>query len=1149
MKKLYTFLFALMLTNLGFAQTTIYTQDFEADISGYSHTPSQTPSTDPGDQYFNRAEPSNSDIYESGGPYTNVTGSWLFVGSNPKTINSGISGVINFGSINVSGYSDLIFSADFGGVPNDWDATDELSVEYSWDNTNWNVLYSFSSPVTNDPLELENNATGGANTSNGTVLNYALQTISSNNFTGTGTTLYLRIVCNSNANYEAFGVDNIVLQGTAISTCTAPTSEATVFSESSVTSNSATLSWARGNGDNVIVVMKEGAAVDFTPTSGTGYTANAAFAAGTEVGTGNYLVYNGSDTSIAVTGLTQNETYHVAVYEYNDTDTCYMSTALTGNFTTLASTTVEFTGSTASVSEDVGTYDLEFTIANEDAINDTTFDVVLVTGDATDIDTYTTQTVTFLSGTNANQTISITITDDIIAETDETLTFQIQNVAGGNAATIGSNDIFDLTILSSDIIVPSLIITEVADPGDDFSGRFVEIYNNGTTSIDLSTEQIYFVRQANGGNISSRALTGTLSANCILVIGNSANINSAYGYDADEDFGDVTGNGDDGYFLYYGGDEISGTLLDAYGELGQDGTGEAWEYTDSRAIRNNPKTTSPNATWTASEWTISSADVADMTPGSLENEYRYGDAWKPSDPNGVSTISDDIIIVSGDAAISVNTNSNNVYVKPGANLTINTGVSLTVNGTEGMTLNSTSTSYSSLILDGTIAGTVTYNRYVNSNNSVNGNDLISAPLSGQAFDTFIANNPNIRANPSGPEVLFGGFDNNSSTDPFELWNDTDTTPLTAGKGYRSGITEGEASNLVTFEGTVNTSLVQVTIAQGTVSKLNLIGNPFPSYLDAQQFLSHNASLLDPSAVVIYGYNDSTDGTSAGDYTIISALLNTSMNIAPGQGFFIASGDTGGDIEFTTTSSDMRLATGGDDFIAGRDSAVISNLKLNLSNANANFITDIFFTQNSTLGLDPGYDASLLGGAAPSFALYSELIEDNTGIPFAVQALGKTDYLDVTIPLGVNANQSEQLTFSISETNLPSTIDVYLDDTIENTSTLLNNGDYVITPNVNLSGTGRFYLRLSESTLSTIDHSLEDITIYTNSNEKTAIIAGQLLENTTAYIYDIQGRAVSTTLLDSTSRLQSIDTSNLTAGIYVVQLINGTQNKTQKVIIH
>jgi hypothetical protein len=207
-------LFVIISIFLGYAQISII--DFETNLSGYSHTPSQTPATDPGDQYFHRAQPIDGAIYESGGPYTNVTGNWLFVGSNPNTINGSNPGILTFDPINISGFSNLELSMDWGGVPNDWDASDEISVEYRYDNAgSWTVLSSFRNPVPNDPFELSGNATGGANTANGLVLTYGLQTITTDNFSGAGSLLNIRVVVNANANYEAFGLDNVVLNGTA----------------------------------------------------------------------------------------------------------------------------------------------------------------------------------------------------------------------------------------------------------------------------------------------------------------------------------------------------------------------------------------------------------------------------------------------------------------------------------------------------------------------------------------------------------------------------------------------------------------------------------------------------------------------------------------------------------------------------------------------------------------------------------------------------------------------------------------------------------------------------------------------------------------------------------------------------------------------
>ncbi|MCD4817806.1 MAG: lamin tail domain-containing protein [Candidatus Cloacimonetes bacterium] len=131
-------------------------------------------------------------------------------------------------------------------------------------------------------------------------------------------------------------------------------------------------------------------------------------------------------------------------------------------------TSVQFSTGSASVSEGVGTYDLTVTILNEDASNATTCDVVLTVGDAADVNSYTTQGVTFPAGSSANQIVTVTITDDTNYEGDETLTFEIQNVAGGNSAAVGVTNAFNMTINDNDPATTVLPYNETfdADLGD-----------------------------------------------------------------------------------------------------------------------------------------------------------------------------------------------------------------------------------------------------------------------------------------------------------------------------------------------------------------------------------------------------------------------------------------------------------------------------------------------------------------------------------------------------------------------------------------------------------------------------------------------------------------------------------------------------------
>jgi hypothetical protein len=160
----------------------------------------------------------------------------------------------------------------------------------------------------------------------------------------------------------------------------------------------------------------------------------------------------------------------------------------------------------------------------------------------------------------------------------------------------------------------SLFISEVTDPADDYSGRFIELYNAGSEIIDFSTTTCYLSRQSNGGTSwGDLQLSGTVAAGSAFVIGGSG-FEALYGKAPDQVSGILIGNGDDAYALFTAGDHETGVLHDILGIIDMDGTGELWEYEDSRALR-IVDVLIPNTTWTASEWEIASANYADCDPG------------------------------------------------------------------------------------------------------------------------------------------------------------------------------------------------------------------------------------------------------------------------------------------------------------------------------------------------------------------------------------------------------------------------------------------------------------------------------------------------------------------------------------------------------
>ena len=167
----------------------------------------------------------------------------------------------------------------------------------------------------------------------------------------------------------------------------------------------------------------------------------------------------------------------------------------------------------------------------------------------------------------------------------------------------------------------AVIISEIVDatlPGG--LPKFVELTNLGSGSVDLST--IWIGNFSNGsttlGGGSATQLSGMLASGDSYVVSYESGDSPGVGlffdtYGFDPDFFDLGAfiNGDDVVAIFDGaatGDGTDANILDVYGEVGTDGTGEPWEYTDGHSFRNPNVTDGNGGTFDSSEWTIGGAN-------------------------------------------------------------------------------------------------------------------------------------------------------------------------------------------------------------------------------------------------------------------------------------------------------------------------------------------------------------------------------------------------------------------------------------------------------------------------------------------------------------------------------------------------------------
>jgi hypothetical protein len=195
-------------------------------------------------------------------------------------------------------------------------------------------------------------------------------------------------------------------------------------------------------------------------------------------------------------------------------------------------------------------------------------------------------------------------------------------------------------LFSIGILNAQVFITEIADPNNGATVRYIELFNAGSSAVDFTEGTGWRIDKYTNASATvsqTLALTGSIPAGGYYLIAtgtDDGDFLTMYGVSADQFDGadnDVAGsNGDDNLELYNGSD----VLIDQFGVPGEDGTGTNHEFEDGRAERVATVTTG-NATWDVAEWTIDSdapsGDGAVDAPDAFDPREWIGDVTLATD--------------------------------------------------------------------------------------------------------------------------------------------------------------------------------------------------------------------------------------------------------------------------------------------------------------------------------------------------------------------------------------------------------------------------------------------------------------------------------------------------------------------------------------
>jgi hypothetical protein len=370
----------------------------------------------------------------------------------------------------------------------------------------------------------------------------------------------------------------------------------------------------------------------------------------------------------------------------------------------------------------------------------------------------------------------------------------------------------------------------------------------------------------------------------------------------------------------------------------------------------------------------------------------------------------------------------------------------------------------------------------------------------------------------------------------------------------------------------------ITVTDCVAGRDCLLGNPYPSALDADLFLAENSAVLEgtlyfwthttPMTNNAYNSNDYASYNFSGSVaTARGNLVNGVPNdnkkptgkIAAGQSFFATAKGTA-NVIFNNT---MRVGAEGAPldnnqfFRTSNTKAKTANsiekhrVWLNVSNTQGAFKqTLVGYVTDATNDYDSRFDGESFGGNT-----YVDFYSINQGKNFTIQGRALPFDQNDTVPLGFKTTIEGSFTIDIDEVDgLLTNQAVYLEDKVTNTVSNLKNGNYTFTT---AKGTfnDRFVLRYTDTdtTLSIDDTDQEDgILVFYSNNYKTLIIKNKVMDSTvnSVALFNMAGQNIEKwDVKDSGQTNIQIPIKNIPSGIYIVKVKTTKGESSKKIIVN
>lgn len=471
-----------------------------------------------------------------------------------------------------------------------------------------------------------------------------------------------------------------------------------------------------------------------------------------------------------------------------------------------------------------------------------------------------------------------------------------------------------------------------------------------------------------------------------------------------------------------------------------------------------------------------------------------GTAWTDNAPTSNSTI-----IFTGNYTINANLSGCSLQVTNNAVVTLSSGFDVTLYGAVVVDSGSSFTldSNSNLIQTSNVSnsGNIIVNRETSPLMRLD-YVLWSTPVLGQQLFNF------------SPITLSNRFYTyNAETNLYNAVSSPSTTDFEIGKGYLIRMPNNHPTTPTLFSGAFtgipNNGIVTLPVTTGSY---NAIGNPYPSTIDADTFITSN-SLTE--ALYFWRKTNNTLNPSYATYTLAGStgttantggLSNTVPNgiIQVGQGFIAKSVDT--DFVFNNA---MRIGNNDNQFLRNALTDK-SRIWLNLTNTNGYFCqTMLGYMPEATQGIDPTLDGRYINDvqtALTSIINNEEFTIQGKALPFT-----DTD----SVQLGFKTSTAGIYSISLDHFDglFSSGQAIYLKDNVTNSVHDLRTSDYTFSSEIGVFNS-RFQIVYVNSTLNTNSPEFNSNTVIVYKSNQKIVINTSNFEMSNVKLYDVSGRLLS-----------------------------------------